>query len=230
MAADTTVYKSLNDNITKYIARTDELYKLLQSPEHATTTSNAHIDIGSSPDTYRKQLWSYFTDRYREQTTLKDHYFNLENALLNKQKIIKKQATTIQTELDSLRNSNQLAISNLHNDKYQLHYYANRIDIYKTIAISLLCIILAQIFNICGLISMPILLIITASIIVIDAIIISHNWYSNSHRTNNDWDLLNNEPIKKDDNQQCTPQFIKHSTSDASADADSDARIKALSI
>lgn len=203
------LYQDLDNEIKANISKTDDFYKSLNIQNITNIDlSEYKIELGDNYDEYHQQLWKYLSARYSEQTKLKKHYFNLENKLMDKKSIIQDQYKHIIAEYDKNNNDNQVAISEIKNDKYEIEQYTRNNKIMIYIMLYLICIIFVIILNIIKLLSNNISIFLILIIIIMIIINVGYNWYIDNNRNNNNWNLRDYNVTKNEEQKQCNNENL----------------------
>jgi len=205
-------YELLYNEILNNISKNEKLYTKLISDDNSIDYEilnelknyNITIDYDNIKD-FNSNMWAYFKKKYNEQTRLKQTYFTLKQKLQDKLNIINTQHNELKTSLNTIENENQVAISTIKDDKYQLQKleYHNTI-IYYTI-ITLFIIFIINILNLITLQNNKLTLIIILLLIFgLLTYIIYKIYLHKTNRNNTVWDLNNYSTIDTKDNSKKT--------------------------
>jgi hypothetical protein len=194
------LYKDLDEEIQQNIKKTEEFYKNLNTTKiPIANLEDYKFDLGTDIKEYQNKLWNYFNTRYNDQTKIKKYYFELEQKLLEKKAILEEQTNDLQDEYETNKNKNQLAISSIKNDKYQLQVIkANNRNMF-IIACGLIAFIIVMCLSILGSFSINFVFFISLIILSVCVIIIGYYWYNDRNRSNIIWEQKDYN-VSKDDN------------------------------
>ena len=140
------LYQELDKEIKDSVNKSEQFYKSLsiQSIPLDDLTSYK-IELGSDYDAYNQQVWQYFEARYADQTKLKRYYFDLEKKLMDKKSILQDQLTQLSNEYENYKSDNQVAISSIKNDRYEVEKNKRDAKIMVGILLCLVFLIFARI-------------------------------------------------------------------------------------
>jgi hypothetical protein len=188
------LYQDLNKEIKDSVAKSEEFYKSLSIQSIPTEDLKGYtIELGTDYNAYNQQLWQYFNARYNDQTRLKKYYFDLEKKLLDKKSILEDQQNQLSSEYDDYKTKNQVAISSIKTDKYELELYQRNNKVMFGIIVGLGFLILVLAINILGLLPNNISLFIGVATILLMILTMGYFWYDDSNRSNTVWNLRNFE-------------------------------------
>ena len=225
------LYQDLNKEIKDSVAKSEEFYKSLSIQSIPTEDLKGYtIELGTDYNAYNQQLWQYFNARYNDQTRLKKHYFDLENKLLDKKNILQEQKNQLSSEYDDYKTKNQVAISSIKTDKYELELYQRNNKVMFGIIVALGFLILILAINILGLLPNKISIFIGIATILFMILAIGYFWYNDSNRSNTVWNLRNFE-ISSSNNTSGKCDSIGSvivSDSQAKEKANIDSKVKSL--
>lgn len=186
------LYQDLDKEIKDSVEKSEEFYKSLSIQSiPIDDLQNYKIELGTDYNAYNEQLWQYFNARYNDQTRLKKYYFDMEKKLLDKQAILQDQKSQLSSEYDEYKNKNQVAISSIKTDKYELELYQRNNKIMFGVIVALGFLILVLAINILGVLPDKISLFIGVATILFIILGIGYFWYDDSNRSNIVWNFRN---------------------------------------
>ena len=227
------LYQELDKDIQDNIKKSEAFYKTLSLQDISVgDLADYKIQLSSDLDTYRQQLWAYFSARYADQTKLKKYYFDLEKKLMDKNAILQDQKTELASDYDNYKNRNQMAISSIKADKYDSERYRRNNKVMLGVMAALVLIMLLLAINIMGILSNQITMLIGLTIFGITVASLGYFWYDDSSRNNNIWELRNYSVSSSDNTTgQCGGgAYIAVSDSQAKQRQSIDDKVKSLMV
>ena len=224
------LYQELNKEIKDSVSKAEQFYKSLSIQSvPMNDLSSYKIELGSDHDAYNQQVWQYFEARYADQTKLKRYYFDLEKKLMDKKSILQDQLTQLSSEYENYKTDNQVAISSIKNDKYEIEKNKRDAKIMVGIMLCLVFLIFIVVLNIFGLLPANISLFIGVATVLGLILTLGYLWYYESNRSNSVWDLRNYDVNNSNSsNQQCAgnPNNLAVMDSQANAKKDIDTKVQ----